>query len=90
MTYENPKIVKSWDSIPEPPFMIHMEDRDGEVLELEYNLDGDIIFRIHNKGGSSPCFPTLKVMNTLLELNEKGMNHESQFDGFEGDVYKRD
>jgi len=29
-------------------------------------------------------------MNTLLELNEKGMNHESQFDGFEGDVYKRD
>lgn len=82
MIYENPTIVKSWDSIDEPPFMVHMEDQDGEVLELEYNLDGLVIVRVHQKGHSSPCVPAVKLINALLELNEQGMKSQ-KFDGFD-------
>jgi hypothetical protein len=84
MIYDNPKIESNKSrGQTSPPFITHIMDQDHEILELEYNLDGLVIVRVVEQGGSSPCMPIIKLINALLELNEEGMKHEKQFDGFD-------
>ena len=70
--YNDPVIFKS---LGDPPFILQMKDKDDEVVELEYNLDGDVIIRTHG-GMESPCVPIVKLINALLEINEVGREHD--------------
>ena len=73
MIYENPTIEVTEGN--QPPFITNLIDEDEEVISLEYNGDGLVIVKAWNKA-SSPCVPIVKLINTLLELNEQGMKNE--------------